>query len=109
MKESLGLQLKREECVRLAKFFSLSKEVTYIIEKSGTPVEILLLGLEEKGVVQESNVDRLTEALSTLEMGSSYSQVTEFFQKTRGEYHCFPNTKYTNNLQRNFLKNNFEP
>lgn len=83
LKKYLGLQLKREECVRLAEFFSLSKEVAGLTDKSDMPVEILFLALEEKGVLQECNVDRLTQAFQELEMPSSYIQITEFYQRTR--------------------------
>lgn len=58
MKKFLSSKLQRRDCVRLALFLSLSREVLHIIDKCDFPAEIFLLALEGKGIIQASNVER---------------------------------------------------
>ncbi|KAJ8032710.1 Protein NLRC5 [Holothuria leucospilota] len=82
-KENLALQLQTEECSKLADFFALPKDETDAILQSVKPTEKLLLALENAGVIQPHNVERLTEAFVELEISLSCYTLVDFFQKTR--------------------------
>lgn len=83
--EYLASQLLVEDCLKLGIFFNLSKGEIEAIIQSDTPLRDLLLALEEKGVIQPSNVNRLSQAFTELKMNPC-CHVTNIYQKTRSKY-----------------------
>ncbi|KAJ8044257.1 hypothetical protein HOLleu_11667 [Holothuria leucospilota] len=83
VKENLASQLQTEECSKLADFFALPKDQTNAILQSVRPTEKLLLALENEGVIQPHNVERLAEAFTELGINLSCYTLIDFFQKTR--------------------------
>ncbi|KAJ8034449.1 Intersectin-2 [Holothuria leucospilota] len=83
LKENLQSQLQEDDCLKLTEYFALPGDQRDEIFTSDSPTENLLLALEEKGVIQPSNVDRLAEAFTQVEIKSSCSYLIDFYQKTR--------------------------
>ncbi|KAJ8034550.1 NACHT, LRR and PYD domains-containing protein 10 [Holothuria leucospilota] len=83
LKEGLASQLQREDCMRLAKFFGLSKDYADALKNGDLPTENIFLTLEEKDIIQQSNVKRLTEAFLELKTKSSCYMLADTYQKTR--------------------------
>ncbi|KAJ8018526.1 NACHT, LRR and PYD domains-containing protein 10 [Holothuria leucospilota] len=83
LKENLQSQLPEDDCFKLTQYFALPDDQRDEIFTSDSPTENLLLALEEKGVIQPSNVDRLAEAFTEVEIKSSCSCLIDFYQKTR--------------------------
>ncbi|KAJ8043101.1 NACHT, LRR and PYD domains-containing protein 10 [Holothuria leucospilota] len=78
LKQSLVSRLGRDDCEKLADFFAMGGEELNGILNSNRPASTLLFTLEEKGVMQPSNVDRLEEAFLRLEMSPSYHAVNMY-------------------------------
>ncbi|KAJ8039036.1 hypothetical protein HOLleu_16622 [Holothuria leucospilota] len=85
LSESLVSTLERDDCEKLADFFAMGGEVFEGILKSDRPASTLLLALEEKGVIQPSNVDKLEKAFLGLEMSPSFYDAVHLYQKLRDQ------------------------
>ncbi|KAJ8034833.1 Serine/threonine-protein kinase/endoribonuclease IRE1 [Holothuria leucospilota] len=83
-KEKLASTLQTDECTKLAHFFKISKDQKDAILSSNKPSKNLLHALEEKGILQPYNVERLTDAFVDLEMCTFCLHLAEIYQKTRG-------------------------
>ncbi|KAJ8034832.1 hypothetical protein HOLleu_21839 [Holothuria leucospilota] len=83
-KEKLASTLPTDECTKLANFFKIPKDQTDAIQSSDKPSENLLHALEEKGILQPYNVQRLRDAFVDLEMDTFCLHLAEIYQKTRG-------------------------
>ncbi|KAJ8019369.1 Protein NLRC5 [Holothuria leucospilota] len=84
LKENLVSGLGRDDCEKLTDFFAMGREECNTILSSDRPTATLLLALEEKGVIQPSNADRLKEAFLGLKMSSFYHAVN-IYQKLRDQ------------------------
>ncbi|KAJ8034673.1 Serine/threonine-protein kinase/endoribonuclease IRE2 [Holothuria leucospilota] len=83
-KEKLVSTLKTDECTKLANFFKIPKDQTDAILSSDKPSENLLLALEEKGILQPYNVERLRDAFVDLKVYTFCIYLAEIYQQTRG-------------------------
>ncbi|KAJ8018999.1 Serine/threonine-protein kinase/endoribonuclease IRE2 [Holothuria leucospilota] len=83
-KEKLASTLQIDECTKLANFFKIPKDQTDAILSSDKPSENLLHTLEEKGILQPYNVERLRDAFVDLEIYTFCLHLAEIYQKTRG-------------------------
>ncbi|KAJ8034678.1 Protein NLRC5 [Holothuria leucospilota] len=83
LKQNLMSKLQKDVCVKLIKYFALPSHQSDIILRSAAPAENLLLALEETGVLQPANVDRLIEAFSDLTVDSTCLYLVDFYKKTR--------------------------
>ncbi|KAJ8034700.1 hypothetical protein HOLleu_21652 [Holothuria leucospilota] len=86
-KEKLAVTLQTDECAKLANFFKIPKDQTDDILSSEKPSENLLLTLEEKGILQPYNDDRLIEAFEELNTNPFCRNIADIFQKTRRHQH----------------------
>lgn len=79
-------RLGRYDCEKLTDFFAMNEEELNTILISKRPAATLLLALEEKGVIQPSNVNRLEEAFLALQMSPSLYHAVNMYQKLRGKF-----------------------
>ncbi|KAJ8034674.1 Tight junction protein ZO-1 [Holothuria leucospilota] len=84
-KEKIASTLQTDECTKLANFFKIPKDQTDVILSSDKPSENLLYALEEKGILQPYNVERLRDAFVNLEIYTFCLYVAEIYQKTRAQ------------------------
>ncbi|KAJ8034672.1 Serine/threonine-protein kinase/endoribonuclease IRE2 [Holothuria leucospilota] len=83
-KEKLASTLQTYECTKLANFFKIPKQQTDAILSSGTPSENLVHALEEKGILQPYNVERLIDAFGDLDIDTFCVYLADIYKKTRG-------------------------
>ncbi|KAJ8034836.1 hypothetical protein HOLleu_21843 [Holothuria leucospilota] len=84
-KEKMASTLQTDECTKLANFFKIPKDQTDAILSSNKPSENLLHALEEKGILQPYNVERLRDAFVDLAIFTFCLYLTEIYQKTRAQ------------------------
>ncbi|KAJ8018630.1 hypothetical protein HOLleu_43285 [Holothuria leucospilota] len=82
-KKKLASTLRTDECAKLANFFNTHKGQADAILRSDTPSKNLFLELEEKGILQPHDVERLIKALGELTVNPLCCHVAEIFLKTR--------------------------
>lgn len=71
--------------MRLANFFGISEDYADALKNSDSPTENIFLALEEKDIIQHSNVERLSEAFLELKTKSSCYMLADTYQKTRSK------------------------
>ncbi|KAJ8034536.1 hypothetical protein HOLleu_21417 [Holothuria leucospilota] len=82
-KEKLVSLLQKDDCLKLINHFAVLREQSNEEWGSTTPATALLLALEEKGMIDTSNIDRLADAFASLDIEPSCYHIAEVYQKTR--------------------------
>lgn len=92
-KEKLVSLLQKDDCLKLINHFAVLREQSNEEWGSTTPATALLLALEEKGMIDTSNIDRLADALASLDIEPSCYHIAEIYQKTRSK--CYVQQEVT--------------
>ncbi|XP_071835191.1 uncharacterized protein [Apostichopus japonicus] len=72
LKEELSLKLTQTDCGNLGRYFSLPPDQVQTIISSPLYSDKFLLALEERGYINPSNVNRLTDALTELKINHTH-------------------------------------
>ncbi|XP_071843390.1 uncharacterized protein [Apostichopus japonicus] len=84
LEEELSLKLTQTDCENLGRYFSLPPDQVKTINTSPLCSKNFLLALEERGYIHHSNVNRLTDALTELEINHTHL-LTETYMKLRDQ------------------------